>query len=343
MKIESPPGASLDALTSLRFFAAIAVVFFHVPFVLTKSVGKEQLLGDGALGVSFFFILSGFILKHAYSYSELNFLQFYRKRIFRVLPLHYLTLAIWVLIFFNGWGNSLQDKLNSGVANILVIHSFFNGQLFNLGFNAVSWSISVELFFYAIFPVIRKNQRCLYVFIVYGIVFAVLPKSISDNINTAWPSFFYFNPVSRLFEFSGGVALYTIYKNITPAKTVASILQAISVALLIFSVLATAGFDTHHRNLILFFPFSLVILSFAWDGVLKNVLSIRPLVLLGEASFSLYMIHHMLFRGLDNYLHMFFSPLQSLFLAIGVAIVLSVLIFYYFERPVRMYMSTGQA
>lgn len=58
--------ARLDALTGLRFFAAFAVLLFHVPFVLPASVGYS-VLPAGALGVNFFFVLSGFILAHAYS------------------------------------------------------------------------------------------------------------------------------------------------------------------------------------------------------------------------------------------------------------------------------------
>jgi peptidoglycan/LPS O-acetylase OafA/YrhL len=335
--------ASLDAQTALRFFAALAVVFFHVPFVLPESVGKDVILGDGALGVSFFFVLSGFILKHVSGREEVDWLHFYRRRMARVLPMHYLTLTVWTLMFFSGWGNPLQDKLNSGVANVFVIHSFFNGPLFNLGFNAVSWSISVELFFYAIFPWLYQEKRAVFIVLAYAILFATIPKSLSNGINAAWPSFFYLNPLSRLFEFSGGIALYQFYTACKPDRTIASCLQALSIFLLLGSIYATNGNDTHHRNLLLLLPFGLVIVSFAWEGIFQKAISTKPLILLGEASFSLYMIHHMLFRVLDPiFERQAFPPTLALFLAVTASIIFSIALFYLFERPVRLYISTGR-
>jgi len=55
----------LDSLTGLRFMAALAVLLFHIPYVL-PSASTQPILSDGALGVSFFFVLSGFILSHVY-------------------------------------------------------------------------------------------------------------------------------------------------------------------------------------------------------------------------------------------------------------------------------------
>ena len=156
--------------------AAMAVVLFHVPFTLTRTVGWT-VLPDGPLGVSFFFILSGFILSHVYGGTRFGVANFYRKRLARIYPLHVLTLLAWIVLFFGQWGNSLPDRVNSGIANVLLLHAFFSGPLFNLGYNAVSWSISVEAFFYLLFPILVRRNACYGLFIAYTIMFLVLPPS----------------------------------------------------------------------------------------------------------------------------------------------------------------------
>ena len=101
-----------------------------------------------AIGVEFFFVLSGFVLRLTYgALNPLNAGTFYVRRIARIYPLHLLTFFVWCVLFYSTWGNSGQKKFDSGVANLLLLQSFFAGFLYNLGFNAVSWSISDEAFF----------------------------------------------------------------------------------------------------------------------------------------------------------------------------------------------------
>jgi peptidoglycan/LPS O-acetylase OafA/YrhL len=329
----------LGALTGLRFFAALAVVFYHVPFVLPKSVSLT-LLPNGALGVSFFFILSGFILTHVYADTAFTKIGFYRKRFARIVPLHLLTFVVWTMLFFNTWGNPLQDKLNSGIANILLLQAFFSGQLFNLGYNAVSWSISVEAFFYLIFPVILSRKAHFSIAVVYVLAFGLMPKHISDVLNNAFPSFFYFNPIARLLEFSCGIALYSFYLRCRMSKSWATLGQCFSIVLLAGVISLSAALPTHYRNVVLILPFALLILSFAFDGLLSRMLASRPLIVLGESSFALYMVHHMFFRSIDSGLQALDSPVLALAVAVLAVILLSVGIHFVFERPMRSLLST---
>lgn len=332
----------LEALTSLRFFAALAVVLFHVPYVLPRSVGLT-LLPNGSLGVSFFFILSGFILKHSYPGPAVTLAEFYQRRAARILPLYYVTLIIWTTLFFRHWGNNLPDKVNSGIANLLVLQAFFSGPLFTLGYNAVSWSISVELFFYALFPVLVRGRRCFIVLAIYVLLFLLMPRGVVQMLQAAFGDFFYFNPVARLLEFVCGMSLYALFRAWAPRMGLASVLQFGSLLLLVVLVPVTSGLPPHLMNVALLLPFSAIILTFAWDGALSRLLSWPVLVLLGEASFALYLIHHMYFRlfddrfqQMDKLLVLHTGRLTALFLAIGSAILLSVIVFRFFERPVRI-------
>jgi peptidoglycan/LPS O-acetylase OafA/YrhL len=342
-----PAPRSLRALTSLRFFAALAVALYHVPFVLSRSVGMT-VLPNGGLGVSFFFILSGFILRHVHPESDFSLVKFYRHRAARILPLHYLTLIIWTTLFFTNWGNGLTEKINSGVANILLLQAFFSGPLFTLGYNAVSWSISVELFFYALFPFLLRGHRCFIVFLSYVFVFLLMPHGISQWLQAAFGDFFYFNPLARLLEFVCGMSLHALFRAWVPRMSAASVLQAGSLLLLVVAVPATSGMATHLRNVALLLPFSAIILTFAWDGVLSGLLSGSVVVMLGEASFAFYLTHHMYFQIADHLIlasedafKMRIGHRTALTLALSSAIVLSVAVFLLFERPVRSFLTRG--
>lgn len=330
---KNPPALQLPALTSLRFIAATAVVLFHVPYVLPDSVGLSP-LPEGALGVSFFFVLSGFILRHAHAPEGFRPLTFYRRRAARVLPLHHATLILWTCLFFASWGNSLEDKVNSGIANLLAIHALFSGQLYTLGYNAVSWSISVELVFYALFPLLLVGGRAMGVFAALALTVLLLPGTAVAGLERAFPGFFHFHPLGRLLEFTAGMALHAVWRHWQPGEWVATMTQIGAVLLLLVLVPASAAMPPHLRNLLLLAPFGLLILGFAWDGPLTRLLS-RPLpVLLGEASFALYMTHHMLFRLVDPLLAGL-GVAMALPLAVFLATLLSVAVFLLFERPVR--------
>ncbi|MBU8537160.1 acyltransferase family protein [Falsiroseomonas tokyonensis] len=323
----------LPALTSLRFLAAMAVVLFHVPYVLPASVGLKP-LEQGALGVSFFFVLSGFILRHAQAPQGFDTLAFYRRRAARVLPLHYLTLLTWTWLFFDSWGNSLTEKINSGVANLLAIHALFSGHLFTLGYNAVSWSISAELVFYALFPLLLGGRRAVWLFAILAIGMLLLPQDAAAGLERAFQGFFYFHPAARLLEFSAGMALHALWRRFNPGEGMATRIQLGGLLALLALVPASAGWPVHLRNLALLLPFGLLILGFAYGGPLTRLLSHPLPVLLGEASFALYMTHHMLFRLLDPHL-VALGPAAALAVASAAAILLSILVLRLFEQPVR--------
>ena len=80
-------GAQLPELTSLRFFAALAVVLHHVAEVNGQSPFMALCDAFGWLGVTFFFVLSGFVLMWAFD-PQITAAQFLIRRLTRVYPLH---------------------------------------------------------------------------------------------------------------------------------------------------------------------------------------------------------------------------------------------------------------
>jgi peptidoglycan/LPS O-acetylase OafA/YrhL len=145
----------LPNLTAVRLLAATLVLVFHltedsqfrvVPWAL------RPLIRQGFTGVSIFFVLSGFVL--AYNHLQVRSKgQFYVARIARIYPLYLLAL-LWMVPFKLGGAHLPND---SGVAkpvvilvSALAIQTWFPNMALDL--NTPGWTISVEAFFYLLFP-----------------------------------------------------------------------------------------------------------------------------------------------------------------------------------------------
>jgi peptidoglycan/LPS O-acetylase OafA/YrhL len=153
----------LDALTSLRFVAAAMIVVFHAVDGISLPSSTSTWLPYGlASGVSFFFVLSGFILY--YNYPRLpdlsSVLDFYAARVARVWPLHLLSMALFlalvpsVLWVWPGLHLWIAAPLS---ALLLQAWSPIGGYMG--AFNGPAWTLSVEAFFYLLFPLLLVAMR----------------------------------------------------------------------------------------------------------------------------------------------------------------------------------------
>ena len=135
----------LIRLTPLRFLAAMCVVLFHfgrgippfdgsIPFDLPSNAG---------LAVSFFFCLSGLIMASVYGGSAVAARDYWIARFARIYPL-YILAVVMTLVLGGGY------PLHTILLNILMLQAWVPG--YPLALNAPGWSLSVEAFFYAIFP-----------------------------------------------------------------------------------------------------------------------------------------------------------------------------------------------
>ncbi|MBV4474634.1 acyltransferase family protein [Pseudomonas botevensis] len=163
LSANSKPIENLKPLTSLRFFAAFMIVIWHSVMFYPWFSGVPSFLTHG---VSFFFVLSGFILTHVYtSKKQSGYFGFIRDRLARLWPVHVFALCFLVTfvrpdaITFNGEG--FFDKSVQLGLNLTLMQSIFPFQKVMFSWNSVSWSISTEVFFYLAFPFlvigIKKN------------------------------------------------------------------------------------------------------------------------------------------------------------------------------------------
>ena len=142
------PGQRLPALTGLRFVAAAMILAhhtrgeFHMPL---PSIPLDH-------GVSLFFVLSGFILTHVYPELETwaATKRFLILRVARIWPAHVVTLFLAMLAY----GKSINQTF---LANFTMTHAWIPMGRWFFSYNAVSWSISTEFFFYLMFPLLILN------------------------------------------------------------------------------------------------------------------------------------------------------------------------------------------
>lgn len=348
----------LAPLTSLRFFAAGALVVFHL-----QTVFGYQIPGvNFAPAVTLFFVLSGFILTYVYPNFEGQgaIRRFYLARFARIWPLHALTvtLALVLLPVHFSW-----DWL---LANLMLVQAWVGHLHLAMSFNGVAWTISNEAFFYVLFPLVILTQRwlalwwlgCLSILaavIVVGNTLEPISPTAMDlgwswhNVSHVWP------PV-RFIEFLAGITAARLFLRCPiPRYSSASwsLLECACLGLLALSFSsATAGilygstFGTTWLGAVGLHWFSfagafpalvLVVTCFAYGGgVVSRLLSWKVLVLLGEISFATYMLHQLLANAWRHspWWQPGWNP-AGLLVALAVIYGLSWLVWRFFENPAR--------
>jgi peptidoglycan/LPS O-acetylase OafA/YrhL len=150
-RVAAPP---LDALTSLRFFAALAVVLLHCSLLLAPLLphvhGYARAVYAGPTGVGFFFTLSGFVLTWSRRDDDSQ-VAFYRRRAARILPLYVLCWLLTVAVYL-----VVHVPISTGpaLASALLTQAWVPLQRFFGSIDTPGWSLSVELFFYLLFPIL---------------------------------------------------------------------------------------------------------------------------------------------------------------------------------------------
>ena len=357
-------------LTSLRFFAAAAVVLHHGRDAFQQALGflnGVQL----ALGVSFFFVLSGFILTHVHhdlSGPE-QIKKFYVSRIARIWPTHLFTFALVILLVPTSlWFMPHMEKhgVMAAAANLTLIQSWIPMVGFYFSINGVSWSISTEMFFYLLFPWLIAGWNRTWHWktaLAAGLLVGILAVSIAlpvpeldinKPLTVSSHGLLYGWPLARLFEFTVGMCMALLYRRLDPIAGGLSRYGWLALELCMPLVLWAAWKGWWHAASAVFSPiprpffsmpagfmtvaFGLAVLVFALSrGPVAACLSWRPLVVLGEASFSLYMVHQIVMNVVIAHHGWMEAPSQwALFgLIVVVALSLSLLMWTGIEMPAK--------
>jgi peptidoglycan/LPS O-acetylase OafA/YrhL len=303
----------LESLTALRFFAAMVVVVHHAGWMGTPSATASQVLELGYVGVSFFFVLSGFVLTWSLSATRTT-RRFYWLRFARIWPLHAVTTAYAGLVIARQFW--IPDT--SGILAVITCTQAFSTSKYTYyGLNGVSWSLSCEALFYLLFPllvttVLRRSRRVLWALAVLDVSALLLVPAISYHVAgpTGWASrhadwLFFINPTFRIGEFVLGIILGSLFRSgwrPTLSLPTAVCGTAVTAGLLAWLQVAHGVHTPRPYVAALLLPwFGLVIATAAGNDAAgrASVLRARSLVFLGEASFALYLTHQLVQRTVD--------------------------------------------
>lgn len=341
------------------------VFFSHMDALRNSGPDAEDFYNtwfyEGYSGVTFFFILSGFILAHSYqdriTGNKTSTTDFFIYRIARIVPLHWLTLAIAIALMYLQSGNWHFFSAESFWPNFFLIHAFFNNTEIMNSYNMVSWSLSDEMFFYLLFPLlIRFGTPALVVtlLLLVAVILTWLPVKLPfapfhlPIYTDQWKYYAYFFPVFRLGDFLAGIILYRLWRARTTIPAVfASILQGTSLVLLVLSYSVYADINEIYRHDFYYAtPMAFLIYTFAHqNGIFSRALSNKPLIILGEASFAFYMIHQLEINYIGYaiakilsektngaFMPYYFTPAYYVCFHFLVSLILSLALFFIFEK-----------
>jgi peptidoglycan/LPS O-acetylase OafA/YrhL len=367
------PVRRLHALTTLRFLAAAAIVLRHSSDngLLPANLFSPFLLFQA---VSFFFVLSGFILAYVYPHLETGAARkrFLLARFARVWPAHITTLLLTLFLLRHPLGYKpahLSEWLLPTFLNVTMLQSWLPTPRAYLAFNVVSWSISTEFGFYLLFPfLIHRWARtwwwklplaaalaALFIFLANrpGVLpFADAQPDTLDRITAV--GLVYTNPLARLFEFTLGMTVALLWKRTAALRVprpLATALELAAIVLVLLNMLVADRFSAWAAPLVgeagkqwlqeggsVCLTFAcLVYIMAREEGWIARALSAPLGVLLGEISFSVYLTHQLLLDAYGNHAQDFAAFPSALVYAAYWALVLlaSYLIWAAVERPLR--------
>lgn len=338
----------IEQLTFTRFIAAIAIVVFHFgrESQLFSNDYVSFIFNNANIGVSYFFVLSGFVMIIAYRNKTVSFFNYLKNRFARIYPVYLLAIVLLLAILSFG-------SLNKGdlFLNLTMLQSWFSGKAQTI--NYPGWSLSVELFFYVSFPFLlnyiysKKSLKFITIFILgfwllsqlmfHGIVYEIvtIPFYTIEDV--------FYHPIMHFNEFLIGnlAGLYFIKrsdsannKNYLPQIV---LLFLVFIALLKFQI----GLNFHNGFLAVVFVPMIFLLSGSND-VITRLTSKKPFVFLGEISYSIYILQVPVWLFFTDYrmekyfgLNKELDVTASFLIRLFFLIVVSALCYLYFEKPLR--------
>ncbi|MAZ54497.1 MAG: hypothetical protein CMP55_01660 [Flavobacteriales bacterium] len=341
----------IEQLTFTRFIAAISIVIFHYGKDIPPFNYLSFLFQQANIGVSYFFILSGFVMIIAYHNKEkVEFLPYMQKRFARIYPITFLAAIILLcfkifelFIYPENSDLSIVDFL----LGISLQQAWFPSKA--MSFNTPAWSITVEWFFYLCFPFIfnRFYKRPNISFIIAAaliiwlisqyILHYLLDSSFYNGFPSPSHSLIHYFPLLHLNEFLiGNVTGLLFIKYLRKIKK-SNDLMLIGLLILTIIILKYNTALSFHNGLLMVVFVPLILLISCSKGLIYKFFNKKSLVYLGNISFGIYILQKpifMLFKGIFDLLN-WRQPELQFYISLVFLLMLSFLSFRYFESPMR--------
>lgn len=303
----------VDQLTVTRFIVILLVLYTHgdggVYLTFLKQIPFfTELLLAGPSGVCYFYVLSGFVMGLAYyrPHEKFNITGFWRARFLRLYPLYLIAFLITCAYYAD---NILRIKPQKILANIFIVQSWIPA--YSQSFNYVAWSMTVEIFFYIIFPFFviwayrQSTKKLITVSIILWVISQVVYHIVWIGYFPERKDFIVYSPIFHLNSFVMGVVGSIWYlrerkqQNLKPI----TIFVTLSVSILLVCVYTIISLrykvnfpylptDLQPMAGLLAPLFVLFCISLSLDkSRLSTFLSHPAFLSLGEATYAIYILH----------------------------------------------------
>ncbi len=338
-------------------------MFFH--FTPPHPAFLSPVINNAYVFVGFFFLISGFVL--AYNYADrpkLDKGRFYLARLSRVYPTYLLVLLLSLPFLAIEWqAHTHRDFFLGLVLTPLALQAWVPALA--TFWNTVGWTLPAELTLYLLFPfllvaIARQSHRLgtplrlvlaiLAVWLVGMTPHLIYSLTNPDHLPAQADRFTYafwlralkYNPVAYLCTFTAGVLLARLHASLALPAARRFIAAALALAgLAVFFAFAAdkVPYVLVHGAMLL--PlFALLLLGLAGPNPIASVLAWKPIVLFGETTFALYLLHFNAFLLIHFYklperLHVVrYDP----WISYGVIMLMALCVTRFFEQPARRFL-----
>ena len=336
----------IKELTSLRGIFILLMFFWHC----------KNLYPGGGMAVAFFFVLRGFSLTLGYKdkllQSGFSYKQYFTRRCIKFYPLHWLCLLAAIVLQMSF---SLKE-IPVFLTNASLLQSWIPDRSYYFSYNAVSWYLSDTIFFAAIFPlicriIVKASGKCkkvavgVILVLIYALTFYFAPAEWHHAL-------LYVNPLFRLTDFVLGIYLALGFMYLKENGTKLSVLknakvvELIAIAATMILVIEPYLLDGEVRLMgPVYWPLvSIILLTVSMsnsNGGGYKLLQIKLLQMLGEHSFSIFLMHQLVIRYTETiFIHFKYDNVILLtVISLIVTIIASVLMDNYILKFITQWFS----
>jgi hypothetical protein len=330
-------------LDGLRGIAALTVYFSHLIGVFDLSKNQYfntlqnsplHIFWDGASAVNLFFLLSGFVLTSPYlkDKNKINLASFYTKRIFRIYPAFFFSIlfciitkeflfhpfkvgeySYWINDFWK-W-NLIKLPFKEFINTIILVGKNFNSDLFN----PVVWTLRVEMIMSFILPFF------IFVALRTKLIFNLIFIAILFLCGKYTSTIFYLGIILAIY--GNSIVDYLNFK-----VNLFFIIILVLVATFFYTSRFSLNININWLNVLLSTIGSALIVLLAFkNGIFNRILKSRPILFLGNVSYSFYLLHFPVLLVssslLENYKYLIFP------ISLSVSLFLSHLVYTFIEIP----------
>ena len=363
------PGASpahakkppLPALSGIRTLLAVSILLFH--FTPPHVEWLHPVIDNSFIFVGTFFLISGFILTYNYADRAATMLKrdFWAARFARLYPTYAFVLLLSTPLLAAEWHARPHSEFWTGLIITPLLLQGWSPTLATF-WNTVAWTLSADLLLYLLFPYALRAATLRHAWLerpwrLAGLILALWLIGIAPHTwyhlanpdhlaapadrytMTTWMRVLKYTPFAYLCTFLSGMLLGRLHARVTLTVLHRTLMAATAiVVILLFFYLGAPRlpYVIVHGALLLPF-FCLLVLGLSGPSPIASVFALRPLVLVGEATFALYLLHFNLFQmihlyHLPEHLHVVALDPWISYIAI---IAFALLTVRYVERPLH--------